>query len=199
LLISTIRAASLGRTAVVSAKVAALTEGVLTAMLFSKIKVTTLVMLIVVGTVLGTGTLILSVSRAKEKDGQEQQAATPPKEIVGEVTLSEVGAAYGRNDALGDEKFTGKQLRVTIKAGAIRRVSANGPYWLTMYPDKDGYRAVFKFTLDHRKELAELKNGQEVTIEGRCGIAEGGQPRTELGGGQARIEFGNCKIISGNK
>ncbi len=163
-------------------------------MLFSKIKVATLVMLIVVGTVLGTGTLIVSVSRAKEKDGQEQQAPAPPKEIVGEVTLTEVGAAYGGNDAFGDEKFGSKRLRVTGTMHFIRRLSSGGTsqYWLTMHNGQSGYWGLFKFNLNDRKQLAELKGRQELTIEGRCEgrILEGNQPR---------IEFSDCKIVSVNK
>ena len=45
-------------TGIVSAKVAALTEGVLTAMLLSKLKVATLVLLIAVATVVSTGSVI---------------------------------------------------------------------------------------------------------------------------------------------
>jgi len=140
---------------------------------------------------------VLSVSRAKEKDGQAKQAPAPPKENEGEITgLEAIGLAYSRNDALGDAKFAGKQLRVTGKVFGIRRV--HGSYWLTFrhgtYPTR------FKFNYDAQRLLAELRYDQEVTIEGRCeGNIADADNAVRLFGQQPTIGFTNCKVISVGK
>jgi RNA polymerase sigma-70 factor (ECF subfamily) len=106
LLDSTVKSACVGQSAEFSANVAALTKGVMTAMFFSRLKVAALTLLFVIGTALGTGTVVLSVSRAKEKGAQDKQAPAPPKDNVGEATsLAEIGAAYANNDALGAQVF----------------------------------------------------------------------------------------------
>jgi RNA polymerase sigma factor (sigma-70 family) len=208
LLDSTIEAARLyaaGRAVaagIVSAQVAALTEGVLTAMFFSKLKITALPLVLVVGTVLGTGTLVLSVSRAKEKDGQANQAPAPPKENEGaeanqseSTTVVKINAAYGTNDALGDNKFLRKRLRVTGMMGAIRR--AHGSYWLLLRQDRGDPFALCIFDFDSQKQLAELKYNQDVTIEGRCdGRLEEKDGPAEFSRMGPLITFRGCKIVS---
>jgi hypothetical protein len=213
LLVSTIKAAipyaadQAAAAGLISVEVATITEGVLTAMFLSKVKVASVVLLIAIGTLLGTGTLVLSVSPAQEKDDQEKNAvpvAAGLQEMLGEATASEVGNAYGINDALGDAKFTGKRVRVTGLWQAVRRVKgrfvgADHDYVLTM-PINSNTRLTFRFVSpdpkktadgpDFQKQLAELKSGQVLTIEGRC---EGRTEEDELRG---VIVFDDCKIIS---
>jgi RNA polymerase sigma factor (sigma-70 family) len=207
LLVSTVKAATLfaagqGATAgLISVEVAALTEGVLTAMLLSKVKIASVVLLIVVGTVLSTGTLMLSVSPAQEKDNQEKKAVFPPpapQGVVGEATVTEVAYAYYDNDALGDEKFTGKRLKVTGPWHTVRGLRGGGfnshGYMLTMIA-QSGDRLSFRFGSDSRKQLAELKRGEILTIEGRCEgqTVEGGRT---VEAGHGAISLSDCKIVS---
>jgi RNA polymerase sigma factor (sigma-70 family) len=198
LLNSTIQAGGIGQTAAISGNVARLTEGVITAMFFSKLKVTALALVLAVGTVLGTGSLVLSVSRAKEKDTQEKQVPAPPKGNESEsTTAAEISAAYGSNDALGDNKFLGKRLRVTGFVGTIRR--AHGSYWLGLRQGR-GPLALCIFDFDSQKQLAELKLKQPLTIEGRCdGRIEEKDGPAEFSRMGPIITFRGCKIVSVNQ
>jgi hypothetical protein len=173
----------------------------MTAMFFSKLKMATLMVLLVVSTVLSTGTLVLSVSRAKEKDAPEKQAPAPTKGNEGEgnagksTTLAEISAAYGSNDALGDNKFLGKRLRMTGKVGTIRRV--HGSYWMLM---RGTPFITCKFNFDSQKQLAELKPNEDLTVEGQCdGRIEEKDGPAEFRLHGAAITFSGCKIVNASK
>jgi hypothetical protein len=118
------------------------------------------------------------------------------------VTAYDLALAYYGNDALGDEKYLGKLLRVTGRPGQVRRMisGAEGTvfYLLTIQavshevgvPDPPQPLFAFKFGDASRKQLADLAKltgSEEMIVEGRC---EGKTPET----GEA-ISFSNSRII----
>src|SRR5439155_26302515 len=122
--------------------------------------------------ILATSTgLILSVSRAGG-DAQEEKAVA--KEAVVETTAPDVARTYHINDALGDEKFTGKRVRLTGSVVRVRRIPGRqgGAYLLTLNPNRQFGDAIIpislEFSLEARKQLAALENYQNVTAEGHC-------------------------------
>ena len=115
------------------------------------------------------------VAPAKPADAPEARTETAKS-----ATAFDIVTAYQGNDAFGDEKFQGKLLRVTGRVGPVRRMDDKPPsYVLTMYAvsPEEGVTApekpplAFKFTLESRKQLADLTKlaaDQELIVEGRC-------------------------------
>jgi RNA polymerase sigma factor (sigma-70 family) len=120
----------------VSAEVAALTEGVLRAMFMTKLRVLAGVLL--TATVLAAGAgFLLGGTQEAGADAREGRAAGSAEGPLTEATASEVARVYRVNDALADEKFTGKVVRVTGTVQRVRRVPASGEkdtYWLLLSP-----------------------------------------------------------------
>jgi hypothetical protein len=225
LLVSTVKATTLfagGQAAtagLISVEVAALTEGVLTAMFLSKVKVAMAVLLVAVALVTGTGIMI---SQGSGPDAQEtkSQASTPdtekkaasPAQVPPEAgkaaaTPGEIGSVYLTNAALADEKFAGKQVAVS---GKMERIGAAGARFSGKKGDQPKYLydlemtwggagnpslLQFHFTDDDRKQLAELKAGQVLTIEGKPRRAPQ-VPLSRLDRGFIFIiHFDDCRIL----
>ncbi len=207
LVASTIKAASLlaaGRAAgVVSAKVAALTEGVLKTMLLTKLKIALGLVFVFV---LTCGTGILATHAQAEKAGpapkQVKENADKPKDTAPfETTFRKLVLAYNDNDAKGDNEFLGKKLRVSGRVLRVQRAGTGKAlhYLLRLYADSsedrfpgvviltDKMAPAFVFPADARERLAKLEGGQKVTIEGVC------EGRTTDGGDA--ITFTDCKIV----
>jgi RNA polymerase sigma factor (sigma-70 family) len=197
LVVSTVKAAHLfaaGQRAaagLIPAKVAALTEGVLRAMLLSKLKLVTVVLLVIFS-VIGTGLLTISRSAIAEDKKPEGPAAQAPRN--GEVAsvsamAGDVFNVFDSNDALGDEKYTGKLLQVT---GGMERVRRFGEkYVLTMIGLGDS-SLWFEFDAKHRKKLAALGVHSTVTIRGQC---DGRATVNMAGKIKQVIRFRNCEIV----
>jgi RNA polymerase sigma factor (sigma-70 family) len=197
-----------------SVKVAVLTEGVLKAMLLTKLKLASALVCVFV-LLCGAGILVshaqveksdTSPQQAKENDhksknsgekgGKEDAQVNKPIE----TTVGKVVLAYRDNDARGDEEFLGKRLSVRGRMLRVERaVTGKAPhYLLTLYADSSEGRfglvlldkppLAFVFPADSRKQLASLEGGQHVTIEGVC------EGRTAEGGHDA-ITFTACKIV----
>jgi RNA polymerase sigma factor (sigma-70 family) len=212
---STIRAATLvAAGGALPAQVAALTEGVMKAMLLTKLKLAS----VVVGVfVLIGGAGVLATRAQGEKGGpaarqvqtNDQRKDTaekgdPPdapatKPI--QATARLVVMLYHDNDARGDEKLLGKRVRVTGRVLRVQRmVKGQIPYYLlSLYADPSEARGVevmlfpdkmpleFVFPADSRKDLAKLQGGQPVTIEGVC--------KGRTAEGHDAITFNECKIV----
>ena len=201
---------------VISAEVAALTEGVLTAMLLSKVKIAMTILLVAVVLVTGTGVIMSQgstpdtqekKSQASAPDIQERKDALPAQaQKQGDIRTvkdNDLWNVYQTNEALGDEEFTGKRF---IMAAKMDRITAVGlkqvvvktvpggvfaPY-KRIYALESG-RMRFEFTEDDRKQLAKLKLGQELTIEGKI---RGYLHSEDNRHGAACIVFEECKIIA---
>jgi RNA polymerase sigma factor (sigma-70 family) len=202
----------------ISVEVAALTEGVLNSMLLSKLKIATvLTLLILLAGLTAAGFLHQTQAAAPPKEGdtpsagptvnRETQPAGPkvnqetpaPKPGEKEKTDPAISLAAGelvrvfeQNDALGDEKLVGKKVRITGTVFRVERVSPAKAVNQTGLPEKEDYYLLTLsadpkdagpgagygpphamplaclFPLSGRKQLAELRRGQEVTIEGLC-------------------------------
>jgi hypothetical protein len=247
LLDSTIKAASqfaagqAATTGLISAEVAALTKGVLTAMFLSQIKVAIAVLLVAVTIISGAGVLVSQASgpanqekrsEASSPDAQQSEVASPKVLPPDTMTYApdEIAIAYQTNAALADEKFTGK--RVAVKGKILRIIGARLPpqvyaspgnqqairgeriYYLEMTgvekPRPTGAVVAgavvagavvagaapllrFQFTQDDRDQLAKLKVGQEVTVEGQLL-----EPSENRDGAVTRIGIGvhKCRIIN---
>jgi hypothetical protein len=217
LLDSTIKAARLyaaGRVVaagVVSAQVAALTGGVLTAMFLSKVKVAMGVLLAGAVLVCGSG-LLMSQAGGSDKSDQKSQTRTgDPRQrsaqpestpdVPEKGSAKEIALAYLTNAAQFDEMFYNKRVTVSgkisqIRGGAVGEViykgrssglkaAAGAAYNLEMRPDSTQLpHLIFVFSSDDRKKLAKLRAGQDVTIEGEAEPID-----------QMNIRFSNCKII----
>jgi RNA polymerase sigma factor (sigma-70 family) len=213
LLVSTVKAAMLfaarqaAATGLVSAEVAALTQGVLTAMFLSKVKVAMTVLLAAAVFVSGTGLLMSRAGgdpdnpeRKTQRNGRDLQernlslsASRPDEAVKATTNPADIWNAYQNNAALFDEMFNGKRITVT---GKMIRITGSGPdtkppvrvYYLEMnlegLPIIPPPRLRFRFTSEDRKQLSKLKLGQNVTIEG--------EPRPV---DQATFQFYNCKIV----
>jgi RNA polymerase sigma factor (sigma-70 family) len=188
---STIKAASLlaaGQAAipgVTSPKVAALTEGVLQTMLLSKLRKQLVALLLAAILVSGTG---LVLSHANDPDSQKkaavQSAEAPRKTDPGAVDATEIASEFRTNAALFDEKFLDKKVTVT---GQVLRVLRRGPAWNYAIVVASGEPPVFAwFHQDDRKELATLRQWQQVTIEGVI-VNVNGEPNA--------VNISACKII----
>jgi RNA polymerase sigma factor (sigma-70 family) len=165
-----------------SPEVIALAEGVLRTMRASKMGV--LVGLLLAASVLvGTG-LLLGASQQGGNDTKGNRPAAPAKGAATEATELEVARAFLLNDALADEKYTGKVVRVTGKVLRVRSARDSDPdaYVLLLggsYITSDdfltskskGADLVLAFGFagkEARKRLAALDTRQTVTVEGRC-------------------------------
>ena len=199
----------------ISAKVAALTEGVLKAMLMTKLKIASAVVFVFV-LIYGAGILVTHAQEEKgdtapkqvkenddklkdtaEKGGKQDAQATKPIE----TPAYKVMLAYIHNDAKGDEEFLGKKLSVSGRVLRVERVvkGKTPHYLLTLYGDSSEDRMdglfhltdktplAFLFPADSQKQLAKLEGGQRVTLEGVC------EGRTAEG--RDAITFTACNIV----
>ncbi len=228
LVVSTVKAATLfaakqaAAAGVVSVEVAALTQGVLTAMFLSKVKLAMAVLLVAAIVVGGTGLLMSAASghdtlekrsQSTDREAQKTSAAQPaqaPNETNRIIaSADELFSVYQTNEALADEKFTGK--RVTV-SGTMWRIKAVGETFAgvkvvagknttimkRIYDLEMGSKSLvppgslhFRFTEDDRKQLAKLKPNQEITIEGK--IERHVPPSKE---GQEFVRFVDCKLVN---
>ncbi len=251
LLAATARAAGLAAAGqsiagVVSVKAIILTEGVLKTMLLHQILKTASLTLVAVVLVSGTGLLVPAwpAQGTAVPEEKAQPSARAPKAAAEVASVEEIFEAFQDNDALADEKFTDKRVRVKGSVLQIRRFTkGQGGYVLTMTaaapedvenpppagpegagglpggpgpmgpgrgpagpgigqrPGMPGFgpgafgpqpsRQVLSFTFskDDRKELAQLRSGQNIVVEGRCG----GMIQEDEGAGT--IRFFECKIL----
>ena len=150
----------------------------------------------------GTG-LLLGASQQRGDDTKGSRPAAPAKGAA-EATEAEVARAFLFNDALADEKFTGKVVRVTGKVLKVRRTRPDeyllllgGSYILGddfLTSKKTGSDLVLAFEFagkEARKRLAALDTRQTVTVEGRC---EGVRvlPASDC----EAVRFVECKILA---
>jgi hypothetical protein len=196
---STVKAAAMiaaGQAAVagvVPAKVAALMEGVLRTMLLNKLKIAVAVVVCAIIT-LATGSVIPTVSKAEGQDDPEKNSASTKKGGITTLLNADLFEVQN-NDALGDEKFAKKRLRVMGTLAGVRRFQGSDHYSVVLDDGRSTsevdmwlFRPCFKFGLKAKKELAKLEQGSVLTIEGNY------EGRTSEGGRQV-ITFSDCKIV----
>jgi hypothetical protein len=185
-------------------------------MFLSQVKVSMGVLLLAVTLVSGAGVLVSHASGPTRQE-KKSEAGSPnaqhkevvsPNEAQGEkVTAETIGNAYQTNAALADERFTGQRVTVTGKMLRIRGarlgqfIGSTGPgariYYLEMTVPSGPHPPLllrFQFTKDSRNQLAKLKVGQQVSVEG-----EPLEPAEGSGGTVTLIEFRNCTIIEGKE
>jgi hypothetical protein len=152
---ATIRAVVAGKA--ISPSVASLTEGVIRAMLLSKILVRSAVLFLVV--VLGTGIVF---SHTGDPVPEQPAPAQARKDAVkGVFSAKEIADVFRTNEALFDE-IMDQEATVT---GLVLRIRREGDtYVLKMSSGQPPVLA--KFSLDNRKKLAKLIVGQQVTVKG---------------------------------
>jgi hypothetical protein len=191
----------------VSAHAAALTEGVLRAMVLNKLKSVAVVVLLAL-TCVGAGVLAHTALAAKPNEAVEAKAddkpADAPKPPAKEkakpaaVPAGEVARTYLTNAALADERFTGKPVVVSgklirIQRGGILVVDEKKKvvYDLVMSAgvlvDDTNPLLLFAFTEDDRAELAKLEPGQILSVEGKTQGPDGGG---------TTISFYECKLVA---
>jgi RNA polymerase sigma factor (sigma-70 family) len=193
LVAATIKAAILvaaGQAAATTAAVAALTEGVLKTMLATKYR-TALVMVLGIA-LLGlaaSGGWMFSQAQAATRAGDEQVPQAPAQAAPANTTnappedkdksqppavavdAKQLIWVYHTNEALADEHFTGKPVKLTGSVIRVKRAAdARVAYLLVLEPLTPEYktRIVVHFAAEARHELAKLRPSQRVTVEARC-------------------------------
>lgn len=205
LLLSTANAARLYATGqsmtggAISTKVASLTKGMLSTMFLNRLVKIGAVVFTTVALATGFGVMLgrLPAKGLDDEKKEVNKAPQTPKDGVSRLIAGQIQAAYWSNEASADENFTGKRIQVTGNFSRIKREIHQGPtYFLIMSPrlrmslqKAVDFPPVFRFGMDARKQLAGLKPGYEVTIEGRC------VGRRESANGEESILFYDCKII----
>jgi hypothetical protein len=147
---------------------------------------------------------------AKAKDKEPRAKGEKADEVVpGIIDVNELAQVATTNEALLDEKLVGKRL---IVKGIFQRVKRTGTdaanrtrYALVLSASQSGFRNTptpslplntsmhlsFDFTDADRAELAPLRTGQRVTIEGRCDTYKSTEER---GAYELTLYFRDCKI-----
>jgi RNA polymerase sigma-70 factor (ECF subfamily) len=115
------------------------------------------------------------------------------------VVSTDVEKTYQQNDALADERFTGKQVTVLGVVDRVRKHPAGYALVLTTVsagsgpgespPHSEGAPLMFLFAESARKDLAKLKKSQIVIVKGRC------KGRGREWAGKEFITFSDCKVI----
>ena len=124
--------------------------------------------------------------------GEGQTQRVFKRVAMKEVKAGAVQSTFDSNEALADESYSERILRVTGKVLRVRRVKSGYGYVLTIggAGQSDGIPLVFEFGSEERSRLAKLKPGDKVTVEGFCegrGKGESGE--------DAILFFGRSKII----
>jgi hypothetical protein len=127
----------------------------------------------------------------------------PPPARVGIAALVRT---FAENEARADEQFTGKAVEVT---GTVDRVSrskypgvktGDNEYMLELSPSTSGFQVLFIFAPEHRKALAELAVGQEVTVRGTCGGRAVWQATPGSGkSDHSEVVFRDCQLVKAEK
>jgi RNA polymerase sigma factor (sigma-70 family) len=188
----------------ISAKVAGLTEGVVRAMLMSKLKSPVALLVMATAIAFGRGAAWYEASGQAGGAGEEKPSLLPKstsqvakqdkkgKPAVGTdqkkaeeaasggaAKAGEILKAFETNAALYDERFSEKRIAVTGKMVRIKRMDPNPQkevgYVLEMQcpgskDDEPSILVTFVFTDKDRKQLAQLKENQVMTIEGLCQV-----------------------------
>ena len=95
-------------------------------------------------------------------------ATAAPEEILA-VSLSTLLADYKNNEVGADMKYKGKILRVTGKAGSIKKDILDNIYVTIGTGKQFEIPEVQAFFDDqHAAKAASLSKGQSVTVQGRC-------------------------------
>jgi RNA polymerase sigma factor (sigma-70 family) len=189
--VSTVKAATLlaAGQAAIPAPIAALVEGVLKAMMLTKLAKAVTGFLLAVVLAVGVG-FLLSASPAEGLIPQKERAEGKKPAVA--ATAADLAGTYDTNDALGDEKFTGRKVRVTGLMVRVRRVFVpKGAYLLALETQRAAGQTVpvlLEFDLKARKQLAKVEKYQRVTAEGRC------EGRTTVQGREA-ILFRDCTLV----
>jgi RNA polymerase sigma factor (sigma-70 family) len=191
---STVKAAgwlAAGHTAapgLIPAKVAILTEGVIKAMLLNKLGTVTAGALLAAVLAVGTGFFLAAAPADGVQPAREKEAAP---QAVERTTAVDLASIYHTNDALGDEKFTGKRVRVTGHMFRVKRATGDRKaYWMEMNPMPAAMMVpiILEFDVKARKQLARIEVNQQATVEGRC------EGRTRVAGHEA-ILFIDCTLV----
>jgi hypothetical protein len=153
----------------------------------------------------GTGYLLSQVSKPEVQvvhpPAQPPEVQQPDPDAVSAAVL---GYAYQTNEALADQKYTGRRVRITGRLLRIERARLQDGtpiYQLEMgsgerFDPNTGRMVVladpllrFTFPLSARDRLAPLNKGQKVTVEGRSEGRAGMQEVRET------LYFFDCELI----
>jgi RNA polymerase sigma factor (sigma-70 family) len=177
-----------------SAPVAALTRGVLGIMLLNKLKRVAGALVLFVVLTAGAGLTLSAWSGQADGQGGRGKPAGPQAK---EVPLGDLSAGYAENDASGDEQFAGKRVQVSGHVWEVRRVERPAPFYVVTLANRtargfDRYDppVAFRFTRENRKQLAGLRRGQQVTVEGQCEGRVAAQRDHEV------ILVRDCRLVS---
>jgi len=195
--------------AVTSAQVITLTQGVLKAMFLTKLASAAGVLL-VSALLFGSGLLMLlptGPAAASPGENRPVRSGDDPdkgRSAITKTNAEELVRAYEFNDALVDEKFSDKKVEVVGAVSRVRRLGslADGSYQLEVFSQEPSTTAIrFEFGVKERKQLAALQPGQSVTIQGEC---KGKRERkTETKGDEVGphqyIYFTGCMIVEPKK
>jgi RNA polymerase sigma factor (sigma-70 family) len=196
----------------VSAKVQALMEGVLKAMMFNQLKKSVGLSLITAIILMGVGVFYVASTPA-QTDAQQHKAPmpstrkdansteAPTRNVADAKETTQIALFSARefhlrlsfNHALADEQLIGKRLRVQGYVNEIRRKtdSDTTKYVLHMAIERESpaigkpEELQFEFRQEDRKALAAVAPGSQATVEGLCTQTKGSE----------NAYFKDCKLI----
>ena len=197
----------------IPAKVLALTQGVIHAMLLNKAAKLTVILLLLLSVTSGAGlTIARAFAPSPDVDEPTRESARAPSDSATNLQGVAILSKYQRNELAADQEFSGKRIRVEFPLydARIKRFQwqpnveewgpqeINPPVFVMVatFPPVRVSRhplvldLVFGFGNDAEKDLTSLtKDGQQVVIEGRC------LGRTIQRSGREIVRFADCKVI----
>ena len=123
------------------------------------------------------------VTQSVYRKMEENAALIPEAEEVISITAKQLFSAYDTNEFAADEKYDGKQLKVSGMIDSIDTDIWGTPY-ITLSTGKYSFFSVqCYFGRGEKSDLAKLKKGNNIVIRGRCD------------GWSGNILISECKIV----
>lgn len=112
-------------------------------------------------------------------------AAAPVPVEYPHFTATELYKKFNENELAAEAELDGKEIRVTGTIDEISETMWGTPY-VSLRADNYGFESIqCFFSIEQISELAKLKTGKKVTIQGTCGTM-----------GFMLVEVEDCKLIN---
>jgi len=114
----------------------------------------------------------VQAASTQQGSGMSEASTADAEPVVAPPTqpmpASQIAAEYEANEVAADARYKGKKVTLSGKVGSIAKDILDEPY-ITLDADEFGLRSVQAyFDNGDLPQLAQLRKGQTVTIEGTC-------------------------------
>lgn len=109
--------------------------------------------------------VVLAIGSTDTQESVQEDVSTAAP--AARVTAAQLFADYDANEVAADEKYKGKVLIVT---GTIEDIGKDivDTMYVTLKTDNAIMSVQCKFADEHKSQLANAAEGQQVTIKGKC-------------------------------